>query len=100
MTYVLSIQTHRNLDFAAALPTELLNTVRLCLRGRGYSASQELAAIWIAEGIESVVFPSTTGTGRNAVVYLANAGAGSVIVRNRDEILGALRRLRARKPRR
>jgi RES domain-containing protein len=100
MTYVLSIQTHRNLDFAAALPTELLNTVRLCLRGRGYSASQELAAIWIAEGIESVVFPSTTGAGRNAVVYLANAGAGSVIVRNRDEILGALRRLRARRPRR
>lgn len=98
MTYLLSIQTNRNLDFAATLPTRLSNAVGLCLRSPGYSTSQELAAIWIAEGIESVVFPSTTGAGRNAVVYLANAGADSVIVRNRDEILGALRRLRARKP--
>jgi RES domain-containing protein len=96
MTYVLSVATHRNLDLAAALPSELANTIALCLRGRGYSASQELAAIWIEEGIESVVFPSATGTGRNVVVYLANAKAGCVIVRNRDEVLAALRRPRVR----
>jgi len=54
--------------------------------------SRELAGIWIAEGIESVVFPSATGAGRNVVVYLANAGGGSVVVRNRDEVLAALRR--------
>ena len=94
MTYVLSVATHRNLDLAAALPRELANIVARCLRAPEHSASQELAALWIAEGIESVVFPSATGVGRNVVVYLANAAAGSVVVRNRDKVLAALRRLR------
>jgi RES domain-containing protein len=95
MTYVLSVATHRNLDLVATLPSELAKVVRLCLRGPGYSASQELAAIWIPEGIDSVVFPSVTGSGRNVAIYLANAGAGSVAIRNRDEVLAALRRPRA-----
>jgi hypothetical protein len=34
----------------STLPSELANVVRLCLRGPGYSVSQELAAIWISEG--------------------------------------------------
>ena len=88
MTYVLSVATNRNLDLAATLPSELANVVRRCLRGPGYSVSQELAASWISEGIDSVVFPSATGTGRNVAVYLANATAGSVVVRNRAEVLG------------
>jgi RES domain-containing protein len=94
MTYILSVATHRNLDLAATLPSELANVVRLCLRRPGYCASQELAAIWISEGIDSVVFPSATGTGRNVAVYLSNAASGSVVVRNRDEVLAALRRPR------
>ena len=65
MTYVLSVATHRNLDLAAKLASELADMVRLCLRGPGYYVSQELAAIWISEGIDSVVFPSATGVGRN-----------------------------------
>ena len=97
MTYVLSVATNRNLDLSVTLPSELANVVRLCLRGPGYSASQELAAIWISEGIDSVVFPSATGAGRNVAVYLANATAGSVVVRNRAEVLAALRRPRAGK---
>ena len=95
MTYVLSVATHRNLDLAATLPPELAKVVRLCLRRPGYSASQELAAIWIADGIDSVVFPSVTGAGRNVAIYLANAGPGSVVVSNSDEILAALLRPRA-----
>src|SRR5260221_306442 len=71
-----------------------LQTSRLCLRGPGYSVSQELAGIWISEGIDSVVFPSATGAGRNVAVYLATAAAGSVVVRNRAEVLAALRRPR------
>jgi RES domain-containing protein len=71
MTYVLSVATNRNLD---------------------------LAAVWISEGIDSVVFPSATGAGRNVAVYLANAAAGSVVVRNRDEVLAVLRRPRLRRP--
>ena len=71
--------------------SEQANVVRVCLRGKGYSVPQELAAIWISEDIESVIFPSATGVGRNVAVYLANAGAGSVMVRNRAEVLAALR---------
>ena len=97
MTYVLSVATNRNLDLALTLPSELANVVRLCLRGPGYSVSQELAAIWISEGIDSVVFPSATGAGRNVAVYLATAAAGSVVVRNRAEVLAALRRPRVGK---
>jgi RES domain-containing protein len=96
MTYVVSVTTHRNLDLAATLPAELANVVQHCLQTPGHAASRELAAIWIAEAIESAVFPSATGMGRNVVVYLANAGADSVIVRNRDEVLAALRGPRMR----
>jgi len=94
MTYVLSVATYRNLDLAATLPRDLANIVARCLRAPQHSASQELAALWIPEGIESVVFPSATGVGRNVVIYLANAGRGSVVVRNRDKVLAALRRPR------
>jgi RES domain-containing protein len=97
MTYILSVTTRRSIDLSAALPRELSGVVVRCLRDPRYSTSQELAAIWIAEGIESVVFPSATGAGRNVVVYLANAGARSVVVRNRDDVLAALRRPRIRK---
>jgi len=97
MTYDLSVATTRNLDLAATLPSELANVVRLCLRGPGYSVSQELAGIWISEGIDSVVFPSATGAGRNVAVYLATAAAGSVVVRNRAEVLAAFRRPRVGK---
>jgi hypothetical protein len=96
-TYVLSVATHRNLDLATTLPSELANVVRLCLYGPGYSVSQKLAALWISEGIDSVVFPSATGAGRNVAVYLANAAAGSVVVRNRAEVLAAIRRPRVGK---
>jgi RES domain-containing protein len=97
MTYVVTVATHKNIDLAAELRPELANVMGLCLGLAEHSGSRELAAIWIAEGIESVVFPSATGSGRNVVVYLPNAGAGSVAIRNRDEVLAALRRLRVRK---
>jgi RES domain-containing protein len=97
MTYVLSVATQRNLDLAATLSSELANLVRLCLRGPGYDVSQRLAEIWISEGIDSVVFPSATGAGRNVAVYLANAAADSVLVRNRAEVLAALRQPRVGK---
>ena len=94
MTYLLSVTTRRSVDLSVALPKELADVVVRCLRDPRYSKSQELAAIWIAEGIESVVLPSATGAGRNVVVYLANAGARSVAVRNRDDVLATLRRER------
>jgi hypothetical protein len=97
MTYVLSVAVRRNLDLAATLSSELANLVRLYLRGPGYDVSQQLAEIWISEGIDSVVFPSATGAGRNVAVYLANAAADSVLVRNRAEVLAALRQPRAGK---
>ena len=69
---MLSAATRRNLDLAVKLPPELADIVPGCLLGPGYYVSQELAAIWISEGIESVVFPSA-GAGRNVAVYLVNA---------------------------
>ncbi len=96
MTYVLSVATNRNLDLAPALPSELANVVRFCLRGPGYSVSQELAA-----GFQKVstvsFFHLRQASAENIALYLANAGAGSVIVRNRAEVLAALRRPRAGK---
>jgi len=92
MTYVLGINTNRNLDLTATLPAELNAVVGRCLRKEARATSQELAAVWIAAGIESVLFPSATRKGRNVVVYLQNTGADSVVVRNRAEVLAALRR--------
>jgi RES domain-containing protein len=92
MTYVLAVETKKNLDLAAALPPELGSVVHRCLSAQVHAASQELATIWIAAGIDSIVFPSATGTGRNVAVYLRNAAPGSIVVRNRDEVLSALRR--------
>src|SRR5260370_35158860 len=76
MSCVLSVATNRNLDLAATLPSELANVVRLCLRGPGYSVSQELAGIWVSEGIDSVVFPSATSAGRNVAADLPTAAVG------------------------
>jgi RES domain-containing protein len=96
MIYVLAISTQRNLDLTDRIDPQVEQVVRRCLAGRNHAASQELAAIWIKEGIESVVFSSATGAGKNVAVYLENAKGSSVIVRNRDEVLKALRRTTVR----
>jgi RES domain-containing protein len=92
MMYVLRITTQRNLDLSIPLVPDLQNVIERALRPGKHTASQGLAKIWIEAGIESVVFPSATGFGRNVVVYLPNSGAGSVIVHNRAAVLAALRR--------
>jgi hypothetical protein len=92
MTYVLRIATRRNLDLSIALLPDLQNTLARALRRGDHTASQVLARIWIEAGVESVVFPSATGSGRNVAVYLANAGKGSVKVHNRAAVLAALKR--------
>jgi RES domain-containing protein len=96
MIYLLAISTQRNLDLTYGLDPHLEQIVGHCLAERSHTASQELAAIWITEGIESVVFPSASGAGKNVAVYLENTKAGSVIVRNRDEVVKALRRTTVR----
>src|ERR1700693_481121 len=65
--------------------------------GRDSMSYRTLPPYGFQRGIDSVVFPSATGTGRNVAVYLANAIAGSVVVRNRAEVLAALRRPRVGK---
>jgi RES domain-containing protein len=92
MTYVLRITTERNLDLSIPLHPDLQNVLARSLRPGEHAASQALAGIWIKAGIESVVFPSATGAGRNVVVYLMNSGRGSVIVHNRAAVLAALKR--------
>jgi hypothetical protein len=62
-----------------------------CVQPHDHILSQNLAEIWIAEGIQSILFPSATGTGRNVAVYIGNASPESVAVFNRAEILVQLR---------
>jgi hypothetical protein len=90
MIYVLRIATQRNLDLSLPVPRELKNLLTRSPRPGSHSVSQALVAISIEAGIQSVVFPSATGSGRNVVVYLPNASAGGVIVLNRAAVLAAL----------
>jgi RES domain-containing protein len=92
MIYVLRIITQRNLDLSIPLDAALQKVLAHALRPLDHAVSQTLAGIWIDAGIESVVFPSATGTGRNIVVYLSNSAVDSVIVRNRAAVVAALRR--------
>jgi len=61
-----SVATNRNLDLAATLSSELANVV--ALSAWAGDSVRKLAAIWILEGIESVVFPSATGAGERCSV--------------------------------
>ena len=92
MTYILRIATRRNLDLSIPLLPDLQNALARALSQGDHTASHAVAGIWIEAGIESVVFPSATGSGRNVAVYLANAGKGSVKVHNRAAVLAALQR--------
>ena len=92
LTYVLRVRTERNIDLSSGLGMELQHAVTECLKPGKHTYSQQLAAVWIAEGIESVVFPSATGLGRNVAVYIAKAGQASVIIFNRDQIVEHLYR--------
>ncbi len=91
LTYILEIKTERNLDLSTTLPAELHNVIEDCVQPHDHILSQNLAEIWIAEGIQSILFPSATGTGRNVAVYIGNASPESVAVFNRAEILVQLR---------
>jgi RES domain-containing protein len=92
MIYVLRITTQRNLDLSIPLETDLQKVLAHALRPNEHKASQALAEFWIRAGIESAVFPSATGSGRNVVVYLSNSAVDSVIVHNRAAVLAALLR--------
>lgn len=91
MTYILSIATTRNLDLTAALNASLMSVIEKCLMPNSHEASQQIASLWIGARIESVIFPSATGFGKNVVVYPGNASPGSVVVLNREEVLSVLR---------
>jgi hypothetical protein len=79
MIYVLRITTQRNLDLSIPLGPELQKVLAHALRPNEHKTSQALAEFWIDAGIESAVFPSATGSGRNVVVYLSNSAVDSVI---------------------
>jgi RES domain-containing protein len=91
LTYVLRIKTERSLNLSTVLAPELRRLIINCLVPDQHLASQQLAHIWIAEGIESIVFRSATGVGHNIAVYVANSQPESVSVVNRDEIIAHLR---------
>jgi RES domain-containing protein len=86
MTYLIAVSTARNIDLGEAANRGLRKLVTRCLTVGSWKASQEVAAVWIAAGIESVTFPSATGVGSNVVVYLGNSAPGCVSVVNRDKV--------------
>jgi hypothetical protein len=86
------VRTQRNLDLTGPLQSGLQSLFTRALRSDDRKTSQELAAMWMRAGVESVIFPSATGIGRNVVIYLSNAGADSVLVVNRAAVLVALTR--------
>jgi RES domain-containing protein len=92
LTYVLHIKTDRSLNLSTVLPAELQRLVVDCLGPDQHVAFQQLASIWIAEGIQSIIFPSAAGVGRNIAVYVANAQPESVSISNRDEVIAHMRR--------
>jgi RES domain-containing protein len=92
LTYVLHIKTDRSLNLSSVLPAELQRLVVNCLGPDKHVESQQIAKLWIAEGIPSIIFPSATGVGRNIAVYVANARAESVSIFNRDQVIAHLRR--------
>ncbi len=90
MTYALNIKTDKHLDLSGGLPSDLDSVITACSQPGDHSASQQVADSWISEGIESLMFRSATGHGKNLVVYLSNAPEGSVTVINRDRLLSEL----------
>lgn len=91
LTYVLHVKTERHLDISGDLPSDLNTIIQECSQPGDHEASQRLAELWIAEGVESVLFRSATGSGKNVLVYTTNAGEGSVAVANREALLSKMR---------
>jgi hypothetical protein len=55
--------------------------------------SQEVAAYLVAKGIDAVLFPSVAGAGANIAAFLDADPSAIVAIRNRKEILDALKKL-------
>lgn len=92
MTYALHIKTDKHLDLSGDLPDDLDSVIKTCSQLGDHGTSQQLADRWIGEGIESLMFRSTVGHGKNVVVYLGNAAEGSITVLNRDRLLSEIHR--------
>ncbi len=90
LTYVLRVHTERHLDLSGDLPGEFGRVMEECSQPGDHGPSQHLAEIWIAEGIESVLFRSATDGGNNIVVYIANSAEESVTVLNREALLSKI----------
>lgn len=91
MTCVLAVSTSWNLDLTQAVTVSLGRVIQQCATARSRNDSQQIASVWLDAGIESVIFPSATGTGKNVVIYPGNLPSGSVAVLNRDKVLSAIR---------
>ena len=92
LTYVLHVKTERNIDLSGNLLSELHALIAACSQPGKHAASQQVAELWIQEGIESLIFMSALGSGRNVAVYTANAALGSITVLNREALIAQMRK--------
>lgn len=92
MTYLIAVSTARNIDLGEAANRGLRKLVTRCLTVGSWKASQEVAAVWIAAGIESVTFPSATGVGAMSLCTLGIRRLGVSRLSIATRLLAALRK--------
>jgi RES domain-containing protein len=94
VTYVVSIQAKQCVDFrnlgTDAAGKDILAAVT---DPDDLAASQEVGAYLVGKGIDAILFPSVTGSGRNIAVFLDADPPPKVTIANRKAILEALKKL-------
>jgi RES domain-containing protein len=99
LTYVISIQAKKCVDFRNVINNAVLKDVLAAVSDRDDLApSQEVGAYLVDKGIGAVIFPSVIGTGANIAVFLDADPASKVAIANRDDILKTLKNLANRTP--
>jgi hypothetical protein len=97
--YVVSIEARRCLDLRKADDDAVLKeTLTAALDPDDVAASQEIGRSLPKKGADAVIFPSVVSGGANIVVFRDADIPPTVEIRNRDEILDAIRTMAKRIP--
>jgi hypothetical protein len=98
LTYVISTQAKRCVDFRDTGRNAVLKGVLAATSDPDdLGASQEVGAYLVEKGIDAVIFPSVTSNGANIAAFLDSDPPAKVVIKNRNEILEAIRKLAAGK---
>jgi RES domain-containing protein len=99
LTYVVAIQAKRCLDLRnTGNNTVLEDILAAATDPNDLGPSQEVGTYLVEKGMDAAIFPSVAGSGSNIVVFLDADPPGKVAIRNRDEILAAMKKFAGRIP--